>query len=123
MLDTLAGKDSLWLKQNTSPTQMNMKVEYETRLLQSFSTLEVVGMEEIIKDRLLVIEKDDQVTLQKMMKFDDLDNRFYNFTGQVESMTAKIYYLSRENFENYFIYVSKGLAVKELERRMESLSK
>lgn len=59
VLDTLAGKDSLWLKQNTSPTQMNMKVEYETRLLQSFSTLEVVGMEEIIKDRLLVKEKND----------------------------------------------------------------
>lgn len=38
---------------------MNMKVEYETRLLQSFSTLEVVGMEEIIKDRLLVKEKND----------------------------------------------------------------
>ena len=102
---------------------MNIKVENETRMLRSFSAKEVVGMEEIIKDRLLVIEKDDQVTLQKMMKFDDLDNRFYNFTGQVESMTAKIYYLSRENFENYFIYVSKGLAVKELERRMESLSK
>lgn len=42
----------------------------------------------------------------------------YNFSGIVESMTAKVYYLTEENFAHFFKYISTRVAENALRERM-----
>ena len=49
---------------------------------------------------------------------DTLQKIYYSFSSVVQSMNAKVYYLSRENFESFFKFVETGVAEKVLNLRM-----
>jgi hypothetical protein len=48
-------------------------------------------------------------------------NLFYNFTAEVASTNAQLFYLSKENFARYSHYMSGEMAMKEIEKRMKLL--
>lgn len=47
----------------------------------------------------------------------------YGYSGVVHSLKAKVYYMSRETFENYFKFASNGHAQKEYAKRIGFLEK
>ena len=54
---------------------------------------------------------------------DDKANLNYNFSGIVESQTAKIYFLSKFDFDAYFRYLTPEVSKAEIEKRMGLLRK
>lgn len=54
---------------------------------------------------------------------EDEDNTHYQFTAVVESMQAKVYYISKENFQLAFRYLGVDKIKRELSNRMALLQK
>ena len=49
---------------------------------------------------------------------ESLQKVHYDFSGKVKSMTAKVYYLTEENFVHFFKYISTRVAENALGERM-----
>ena len=64
---------------------------------------------------------------ESLKKFDQFDlnddsvNLFYDFTAEVSSMSAQLFFLSKENYARFNHYMSGEMAIKEIEKRMKLL--
>lgn len=54
---------------------------------------------------------------------DDPADNFYGFTAEVVSLEAKVFFLQRENFQNYFKFMDFEVSRAELEKRMVLLKR
>ena len=98
-----------------------------------FSKGEIIGWEEILRERVMNNLRDQQQKARKEKDFELLaqlekldlgsENKthFCSFGAEVTSMTAKLYYLSRENFEANCRYISPEKCQVEVEKRMNLL--
>ena len=122
-------RDSQWL--NSANLMRDPGKQLQERQVVVFSESEVIGFEEMLRCILLSIERNKKAKENANNQFfqqfqskdleDDPADQFYNFTAEVESLTAKVYYLSKENFENYLKYIGIDTAKNELEKRMSLL--
>lgn len=70
--------------------------------------------------------KGDRKEYNRLKRFDleeeqHNQTQYYSFTGVVESMTARLYFLSRDNFETFCRYIGNDLIKQEIEKRMDLL--
>lgn len=82
--------------------------------------LRIRVLEILRAEKTKAIESYDDQKLRHLSQFDledDPSNGYYNFSAHVESFSAKVMYLSRENFENFVKFISPEMAKQEVERR------
>ena len=80
----------------------------------------------LIEERKQAKQNKDLDSLKKFFNIDKIDvpnNDYYNFTAVVESMTAQLYFLPKENFEFYFKFIGEDIAKFELEKRLSVLKR
>ena len=116
------------------PTVLNNSLDRTTqrREIALFTNNEIIGFEEILRKRMLNLLKKEFLdgegndyfkdrTEKTDELFSDHTLEFRNFTTIVKSSKAKLYFLAREDLENFLRYMPNASVKDEIHKRMNFL--
>ena len=122
--------ESSWLNPRILGNDLNKKSE--KREIALFTNNEMIGFEEILRKRMLNLLKKEFLEGEGNDYFKNQPNRanelfndstaeFRNFTAIVKSSQAKLYFLGRENLENFLRFLPNNMVKEEVKKRMNFL--